>query len=91
MILSITPSESKEQIDLDELIGDYKVVNVDGFRSYLKQVWKDLIGRNDKSAKGIDKMTFAKYYELPGIITERLFSVFDIHQNGSLSRDDFTE
>ena len=73
------------------MIGDYKVVNVDGFRSYLKQVWKDLIGRNDKSAKGIDKMTFAKYYELPGIITERLFSVFDIHQNGSLSRDDFTE
>ena len=41
MILSITPSESKEQIDLDELIGDYKVVNVDGFRSYLKQVWKN--------------------------------------------------
>lgn len=91
MILSITPSESKEQIDLDELIGNYKVVNVDGFRSYLKQVWKDLIGRNDTSAKGIDKMTFAKYYELPGIITERLFSVFDIHQNGSLSKDDFTE
>ena len=89
MILSITPSQSNDQIDLDEIIGDYKVTNVEAFGSYLKSVWKDLLGRSDQTAKGIDKMTFLKYYELPGMISERLFSVFDTHQNGSLSKEDF--
>ena len=89
--LSITPIDTKEQIDLDEIIGDYKVLNVEGFSTYLKSVWRDLIGRSNQKAKGMDNMTFSKYYELPGMITERLFSVFDSSQNGYLSKDDFTE
>lgn len=89
--LSITPIDTKEQIDLDEIIGDYKVLNVEGFSTYLKSVWRDLIGRSNQNAKGMDNMTFAKYYELHGMITERLFSVFDSSQNGYLSKDDFTQ
>ena len=49
--LSITRIDTKEQIDLDEIIGDYKVLNVEGFSTYLKSVWRDLIGRSNQEAK----------------------------------------
>lgn len=70
-------SSIKEKFDLVELLKDYRVENVDAFRSYLTSVWKDLAERSNNNFKGINKITFAKYYELPGIIFDRLFNVFD--------------
>ena len=83
-----------EKINLNDLIEEYEVKNTDAFIQYLKQVWKDLIGRSGEggeASKGIDKVTFQKYYELPGLISERLFSVFDKNNTGYLSLNDFTE
>ena len=37
MIVNIT---QVDKIDLEELIKDFKVLNVDNFASYLKEVWK---------------------------------------------------
>ena len=59
-------SSIKEKFDLVELLKDYRVENVDAFRPYLTSVWKDLAGRSNNNFKGINKITFAKYYELPG-------------------------
>jgi Ca2+-binding EF-hand superfamily protein len=42
----------------------------------------------DKS-KGVNKITFAKYYELPGIISERLYKVFDNNGNGYIDNIEF--
>ena len=50
-----TPS----QIDLDELIKDYKVTNIDAFEIYLTGIWKDLASRSDNKYMGINKVTFA--------------------------------
>lgn len=80
-----------KKIDLDDLIKDYKVINVEAFRTYLKQVWKDLCGRSDQKNKGVNKITFAKYYELPGIISERLFSSFDEDHNNYLDCNEFVK
>ena len=69
--------EKEEKLDLDDLINDYRVENVDAFRTYLTGVWKDLAERSDNKFMGINKITFSKYYELPGIIFDRLFNVFE--------------
>jgi len=60
--------KSVEKIDLNEIIGDYIIENIPAFQSYLRQVWKDLSGREEDKDKGLSKIMFSKYYELPGII-----------------------
>ena len=80
-----------EKINLNDITNQYEVKNVEAFTQYLKQVWKDLSGRDKGNKEGIDKITFGKYYELPGLISERLFSVFDSKSSGYLSLKDFTE
>ena len=80
-----------DKIDLNEIIGDYTVENIPAFQTYLRQVWKDLSGRSEDKDKGINKITFSKYYELPGIISERLFSVFNSNKTNYMSCNDFIE
>lgn len=47
--------------------------------------------RSDSKKLGINKITFSKYYELPGIIFERLFAVFDQDKNEHLDLNEFVE
>ena len=82
-------SDKIDKINLNDITNQYEVKNVEAFSQYLKQVWKDLSGRTNEAKEGIDKITFQKYYELPGLISERLFSVFDSSGNGYLSLNDF--
>ena len=84
-------SQKIEKINLNDITNEYEVKNVEAFSQYLKQVWKDLSGRNKDENEGIYKITFQKYYELPGLISERLFSVFDSSGSGYLSLDDFID
>ena len=82
--------EGKKKIILEDIIGDYVVRNISAFNSYLKQIWKDLTNRSELVKDGIDRISFGKYFLLPGLISERLFSVFDINKRGYLSLEDFT-
>ena len=81
----------EDKINLNELIGDYIVENQPAFQSYLRQVWKDLSGRSEDKDKGVNKITFSKYYELPGIISERLFSVLNTNKTNFLNCNDFID
>lgn len=45
--------------------------------------------RSESKEKGINKITFIQYYVLPGIISDRLFAVFDEDCNGFLSLQEF--
>ena len=45
--------------------------------------------RSEKKEKGINKITFIQFYVLPGIISDRMFSVFDADRDGFLSLQDF--
>ena len=83
-------SQKIGKINFNDITDQYEVKNIDAFTQYLKQVWKDLSGRKKGDKEGIDKITFQKYYELPGLISERLFSVFDSSRTGYLSLNDFT-
>lgn len=44
---------------------------------YFTDIYKDLLSREQPGAKGISRMVFLEYCGLPGIISERFFSVFD--------------
>ena len=79
-----------EKIDLEELISSFKVQDKKVFKSYLKDVWADLTERNsEKKVSGISKITFSSYYNLPGIINDRLFNVIDENKTGYLESAEF--
>ena len=82
--------EEIEKIDLEDLIKTFKVTDKDAFKLYLKDIWNDLSQRNlEKNIAGISKITFSSYYDLPGIISDRLFNVFDSSNLGFLKSTDF--
>ena len=78
-----------EKVNFDELIKEFKIDNMDSFSNYLTEIWKDLARRSNEKWKGINKITFSKYYGLPGIINERLFAVFDLNKNDYLHPKEF--
>jgi Ca2+-binding EF-hand superfamily protein len=56
---------------------------------YFKDIFKDLQERSDNKAKGINKISFINYCQLPGLIAERLFVILDVDTNNYLSQDEF--
>jgi len=78
-----------EKIEFEGLIHDFVITNVDGFTLYLKAIWQDLLSRSDDIMKGVNKITFGNYYELPGLILDRLFALFDTNKNDYLDCNEF--
>ena len=84
-------SQSIEKVDLVDLIKDFQIKDLSTFSRYLIEIWKDLAVRSSTGGKGITKLTFINYYDLPGIISDRLFSVFDKNHNDYLAPKEFIE
>ncbi|MCQ2817119.1 MAG: protein kinase [archaeon] len=80
-----------EKVDLNELIKDFRINDIDTFSRYLIEIWRDLAHRSSEDAKGLEKLTFINYYDLPGIISDRLFAVLDKNSNGTLDPKEFIE
>jgi Ca2+-binding EF-hand superfamily protein len=90
-----------ELINLDSLTKKLRVNNLIQFDAYLKDVWVDLYSRvtqnkNDLKNKpmklnGLSKVVFNSYYNLPGIIGDRLFKVFDSNSNNCIELIEFVE
>ena len=66
-----------ETFDLSKIRKGLQIQDEELLNKYLKEIWSDLSKRTKDTTKGITKVTFNKYYDLPGIISERLFSCFD--------------
>ena len=75
------------KFNFEQLIKNYRIINIENFISYLKDVWQDLSNRTGK--KGISKITFSSYYKVPGIIAQRLFSVFDSDNDEYINMKEF--
>jgi tRNA A-37 threonylcarbamoyl transferase component Bud32/Ca2+-binding EF-hand superfamily protein len=78
-----------EKIDLNTVIKKYQVEDINTFQNYLAEIWGDLARRGKEPSKGIKKLTFTQYYELPGIISDRLYAVFDRNNNNFLDPVEF--
>jgi len=37
---SITPTEKIDKIDVEDLIKDFRIIDIDAFSSYLKEIWR---------------------------------------------------
>lgn len=77
---------------MEDFEGDSKFIK-DFLTPYFKDLYKDLILRCLSSAaiqeKKLDKVTFIEYCNLPGIINDRFFKMFDIDGNGLITEDSF--
>ena len=84
-------SKATETLDLSKIRKGLQIEDEELLNKYLKEIWSDLSKRASKedTSKGINKVTFNKYYELPGIISERLFAIFDKDKDGILSLSEF--
>ena len=79
-----------ETLDLTKIRKVLQIEDEDLLNKYLKEIWSDLSKRSiEETAKGINKITFNKYYDMPGIISERLFTVFDKDKDGVLNLQEF--
>ena len=79
-----------ETLDLSKIRKSLQIEDEELLNKYLKEIWSDLSKRSvEESAKGINKITFNKYYDLPGIISERLFTLFDKDKDGVLNLQEF--
>ena len=91
---------NEEKINLESLTKNLRVDDLAPFEAYLKDVWVDLYSRvtqnkNDKEKSekknGLSKVVFNSYYNLPGIIGDRLFKVFDTSCNNSIELIEFVK
>ena len=88
-IKKVPTKKDLQKITFNSLIEEFRVPSLSSFANYLAEIWKDLAKRSIDKKQGIDHITFIKYYNLPGLISERLFKVFDIDKNGYLDPKEF--
>jgi len=79
--------------DRIELVDD-KILNNEEFKKnvaipYFKDIFKDLVAQSDDKNKGVNKVTFLTYANLPGIIGERFFAVLDLSKNDYVDLREF--
>lgn len=88
---SKTTSSDNQQIDGEALLEGFRIQNKQNFPFYLKSIWKDLSRRSEDPEKGFCKVIFGNYYDLPGIISTRLFNFLDRDKDGYLSYSEFSK
>lgn len=85
------PHGSKERmIDGEAVLNRLRLKNPCNFTLYLKSVWKDLSRRSEGENKGVCRLAFTNYYEVPLLICNRIFDVFDSEGDGYLSYSEFS-
>ena len=80
-----------DTLDLSKIRKGLQIQDEELLHKYLKEIWSDLSKRTIENEKGLTKVTFNKYYDLPGIISERVFSCFDKDKDGVLGLNEFVE
>ena len=72
---SLSPAQTK--INPEIILSSLQIIDDKrSFSKYLNDVWLDLTQRSE-SKKGLSKLNLLSYYDLPGIIGERLYAVLE--------------
>ena len=77
---------------IDSFLNLHQIKSIPMFMLYLSEIWQQLsIEANSLENQhfGINLFGFNKYYNLPGLIGQRLFDLFDMDKNGFLSPKEF--
>jgi Ca2+-binding EF-hand superfamily protein len=77
---------------IDSFLNQHQIKSIPMFILYLSEIWQELSKETnppEKINKGINLFSFNKYYNLPGLIGQRLFEILDVDNNGFLSPKEF--
>ena len=77
---------------IDSFLNQHQIKCIPMFILYLSEIWQELSKETNTSNnknKGINLFSFNKFYNLPGLIGQRLFNILDIDKNGYLSPKEF--
>lgn len=84
--------ESEEYVDFNQLRELLGIQDPDLLKTYFREIYKDLISRNDKEKKPhVSKIIFIEYINLPILISEKLFLSFDHDKDGYLNLKEFSK
>jgi len=79
-----TEDDKIEIIEIDLINNKDYLKNV--VYPYFIDIYNDLCQRSDDQDKGVDKVTMLEYSNLPGIVGERFFNLFDKDKNGYVDK-----
>ena len=77
---------------IDSFLNQHQIKSIPMFILYLSEIWQELSKETNPPEyinKGINLFSFNKYYNLPGLIGQRLFEILDVDNNGFLSPKEF--
>jgi len=89
--MNIDNTSSTYQLDFEKLRKRTQTSDIQSLELYLTNIFKNLYQRenNEREEQSIEKITFIEYMNLPYIVGEKLFNVFDSNKNGFLNRNEF--
>ena len=77
---------------IDSFLKQYQIKSIPMFILYLSEIWKQLSREANPPSDinlGINIFAFNKYYNLPGLIGQRLFDLMNKNRKGYLSPSEF--
>lgn len=79
------------KLDFQKIRRKTQVKDFISFELYLKNIFSDIAKREWKETeqKGIDKLSFIEYMNIPFIVGEKLFNAFDKNKKGFLTKNEF--
>ena len=79
------------KLDFEKLRKKTQINDTQSLDLYLNNIFNDLSYRdnNERLEKIIEKITFIEYMNIPFIVGEKLFNVFDLDKNGYLKLTEF--
>jgi len=82
---------SSYQLDFQKIRKKTQINDINSLELYLLNIFNDLSRRDnsEKEEKSIEKITFVEYMNIPYIVGEKLFNVFDSNKNGFLNQTEF--
>ena len=80
---------NENEFNINEILKNYQIPDLCFFGEYLNEIFIDLSKKSQKNLIAIEKYIFSKYFEVYGIILDRLFKILDQDNDGVLNKFEF--
>ena len=81
-------NSNKNEFDINEILEHYQIPYLCFFENYLSEIFIDLSKKSQRNL-AVEKYIFSKYFEIYGIVLDRLFKIIDHDDDGVLNKDEF--
>ena len=82
--------KNKNKVNFYEYINEYEITKYkDALDLYVEELWKDLSAESIDVKKGVSREIFLYYYDVPRLINQHIFTVFDKDKDNFLNFEEF--